>query len=287
MSEASNADQPQSGGATDSQPSDALSHAESRAVDARKGSSPRVTHEVVRLQGDEELDRPVVSLALSGLAAGAAISASVFAEAALSLALGHSPSAELVSGLGYGFGFLIVILGRLQLFTETTITAVLPLANNPTLHNLGRLARLWAVVLLANLAGTFIVAAAINSGAITSPALHGEIIRMGSKLGGMGGWTVFGTAIPAGFLVATIAWILPNARGSEPAVILAVTYLIAIACFSHVIAGSTEVWTALLAGAIDLRAATLGFVLPALAGNILGGTGLFTMLAHGQVKAEL
>lgn len=271
----------------DSQASGMLSGSESREVGKRKASSARVVHEVIRLQGDDELDRPAISLALSGLAAGVAITASVFAQAAIALRLGEEPWVELVTGLGYALGFVIVVMGRMQLFTETTVTAVLPVINNPNWHNFGRLARLWSIVIAANLVGTFVVAAGIIWGGIVTPDMRAEIISLSGHLIGPSPVEVLGHAIPAGFLVASIAWLLPSARGQELGVIIVITWLIAVGGFAHVIASSTEIWTLLLYGQIGLATAIGGFLLPALVGNIIGGTFLFAVLASGQVKAEL
>lgn len=266
--------------AQDSRASDTLSGSESQEVGERKASSARVVHEVVRLQGDDELNRPVISLALSGLAAGVAITASVFAQAAIALRLGGEPRAELVAGLGYAVGFVIVVLGRMQLFTETTVTAVLPVISNPNWHNFGRLARLWSIVLAANLLGTFMVAAGIASGAIVTEDMRAAIIQLSGHIVGPAPIDVLGRAIPAGFLVASIAWSLPSARGQELGVIIVITWLIAIGGFAHVIASSTEIWTLLLLGQIDLATAIGGFLLPALIGNVIGGTFLFAVLAN-------
>ena len=271
----------------DSQPSEALTRSESRQLEKRKAGSSRVVHEVIRLQGDDEMDRPAISLALSGLAAGGGITASVFAQSAISMRLGNTPASELISAFGYSIGFIIVVMGRLQLFTENTITAVLPLINNPTRRNLLRLGRLWGIVLLANLAGTFIVSYGISSGGIASTAVQSEIRQLASHLLEGSPTSVLLHGIPAGFLVAAIAWLLPSSRGSELWVILVITWLISAGGFAHIIASSTEIWVALLMGDIGLANAIGGFLLPALVGNILGGTCLFALLAHGQVKAEL
>lgn len=244
-------------------------------------------HEVVRLQGDEELDRSVLSLLFSGFAAGVGITASVLAETSLHLRLPSAPWAELITSLGYSVGFVIVIMGRLQLFTENTVTAVLPLATHPTWRNLGRLARLWTIVFLANMAGTFLVATLIARHIILSPEQLAAAIEVSSRLLTHDGWTTLLLGMPAGFLIAAIAWIMPNARGSEFWVILLITYVIGIGGFSHVIAGSAESWLLWLNGDATLSWAITGFILPALVGNIIGGTGLFAVLAHGQVRAEI
>jgi formate/nitrite transporter FocA (FNT family) len=271
----------------DAVPSGALTQSEAREVGKRKAGSSRVVHEVIRLQGDDELDRPAISLALSGLAAGVGITASVFAQAAIAMRLEPAPWAPLIAGFGYSIGFVIVVMGRLQLFTENTITAVLPLINNPNWHNFGRLARLWSIVLVANLVGTFLVAAGIAGGGIVTPELQAEIVRLSGHLVADPPLSVLWHGIPAGFLVAGVAWLLPSARGQELGVIILLTWLISIGGFAHVIASSTEIWTALLLGQIDLATAVMGFLLPALVGNILGGSFLFALLAHGQVTAEL
>src|SRR6201996_9092451 len=145
-------------GGHDEQPSTDMSDEDKRSVDERSSGSAKVVHEVVRLQGDEELGRPLQSLIFSGFAAGVAISASLLAEASLYKYLPKADWTNLVVFLGYPVGFVIVILGKLQLFTENTVTAVLPLATHPTFRNVGRLLRLWAAVFAANMAGTLFVA---------------------------------------------------------------------------------------------------------------------------------
>ena len=92
--------------------------------------------------------------------------------------------------------------------------------------------------------------------------------------------------IPAGFYIAAIVWMLPSARGSEVFVIMIFTYLIATGGFTHVIAGSTEAFLLLLDGRIGVADAA-SLILPALAGNVIGGTGLFALLAYGQVRDEI
>jgi formate/nitrite transporter FocA (FNT family) len=93
--------------------------------------------------------------------------------------------------------------------------------------------------------------------------------------------------MPAGFLIASIAWIIPNARGNEFWVITLVTYVIALGGFSHVVAGAAEAWLLMLTEQMSFAGAVHGFILPALFGNLIGGTGLFAVVAHGQVRHEI
>jgi formate/nitrite transporter FocA (FNT family) len=268
-------------------PSQGLSDEETESVAQRKAGSAKVVHEVIRLQGDEELERPTNSLIFSGLSAGVAISASVLAETFIRTRLPDEPWSELVVALGYTVGFIIVIMGNLQLFTENTVTAVLPVATHPTWRNLKRLGKLWTIVFLANCAGTLLVAALMARSIIVSPDQLNAALLLSTRILSQGPLNTLWLGMPAGFLVASIAWILPNARGSEFCVIFLVTYVIALGGFSHVVAGSAEAWLLWLCGRTSFVQACVGLILPSLVGNIIGGTGLFAVLAHGQVRSEL
>lgn len=272
---------------SEQEPVGGLSEDEVEAVAQRKAGSAKVVHEVIRLQGDEELDRPLASLMFSAFAAGVAISASILAEASIAMRLPNEPWKELVVALGYTVGFVLVILGNLQLFTENTVTAVLPLATHPTLRNLGRMLRLWGAVLIANMAGTFLVALLMAHRVVMSGDQLNAALELSRTALDHTPGDVLLLGMPAGFLVATIAWILPNSRGGEFWIVVLITYAIAIGGFSHVVAGSGEAWLMALSGQTSFTAAIFGFILPALAGNIIGGTGLFAVLAHGQVRPEI
>jgi formate/nitrite transporter FocA (FNT family) len=274
-------------GDREAEPSSGMSESDKRSVSKRSSGSAKVVHEVVRLQGDEELDRPVFSLLFSGFAAGVAICASLLTEAFLRMRLPAAPWTELVVSLGYTVGFVIVVLGKLQLFTESTVTAVLPLATHPTGRNLARLLRLWTAVFVANMAGTFLVAALMAGQVIIGPEQLAAAVEVSRPLLTHGSMNTLLIAMPAGFLIASIAWILPNARGSEFWVIVLVTYVIALGGFSHVVAGAAEAWLLMLTGQTNIAGAIGGFILPALLGNVVGGTGLFAVVAHAQVRNEI
>ena len=120
-----------------------------------------------------------------------------------------------------------------------------------------------------------------------TPDQLGAMLDVSRHLQETGAGDAFARGIPAGFILATIAWLLPNARGQEIWVVTLLTYIISLASFSHVIAGSAEAWLLATTGQASFGFAIVGFILPALAGNIIGGTGLFAVLAHAQVRSEL
>ncbi len=268
-------------------PASNLTAGEIREVDKRGLANTKVVHEVVRLQGEEELDRSWPSLVSSGIAAGVSISASVLAKAALVAGLPRDAAwTPLVAALGYTVGFVVVIMGRLQLFTETTVTAVLPVATRPTIANLARLMRVWGLVLAANLAGSALVAGLIAGGFIVTPEHLKAVVEISREALAHSVPELIWLGIPAGFLVASIAWILPNAKGQEIWIIMLITWVVGAGDFSHVVAGSTEAFVLWFSGEIGFGGAFGGFILPALLGNVIGGTGLFAVLAHGTVHGE-
>ncbi len=247
----------------------------------------KLIYEVVRRNGDEELLRPTGSLIWSGVAAGILISFSVLGEAVLRAHLPDAPWRHLVENIGYSFGFLLVILGRMQLFTENTITTVLPLVARWSLGCLRSVLRLWGLVLSANVAGAAAAAAFLAlSGAFSEPIL-GAIQDLSVHATGFSPGTAFMKAIPAGILVASIVWMMPGQEAGNIWIIVLFTWLIAAGDFTHIIAGSVEMWFLLITGDLSGQAAIFDFFLPVLAGNVAGGTAVFALLAWGQVKAEL
>ncbi len=101
-------------------------------------------HEHIRQDGEKELERDAMALLWSAIAAGLSMGASLLAKGIFHVELEGVPGSFLLENLGYTFGFIIVIMARQQLFTENTVTAVLPVMQKPTMSNVGLLMRLWA-----------------------------------------------------------------------------------------------------------------------------------------------
>ncbi len=255
-------------------------------VDALKSADAIDLHRAVREEGEAELERPAGALLWSGLAAGIAINASLVAEGALHAHLPDARWRTAVVALGYPLGFLIVILGRMQLFTESTITAMLPLATRPSWWALRRTLRLWGLVLAANLSGAAIAAGLVALGLLGGEPLRTGMIAVSMPIVALGPVATFFNAIPAGFMIAIIAWTLPNAREQSFLVIFAITYVVAIGGFSHSIVGSVEAFLLLFTGHATAAQAVGSLILPAIVGNLLGGAGIFALLAHAQVRSD-
>jgi len=246
-----------------------------------------VIYEIVRQEGEEEMRRPLASLWWSGIAAGLSIGFSLVAQAILYHHLPDAGWRPLVADLGYTVGFVIVILGRQQLFTENTITPILPLVADFNRRTLWCVARLWGVVFAANMVGTFGFALfnALLPG--TNAEVMGAMLELSRHALDKSWFDQFVFGIGAGFLIAVIVWLLPSAGGTKLLVILLFTYLIAIADFSHIIVGSVEAFLLVLTGEIGMLEMVWRFTVPVLIGNIIGGSALFALLAYAQVKEEI
>lgn len=264
-----------------------LSDKKAREVERKRQLTSPMVYEIVREDGEEELRRPLLSLWWSGLAAGIAISMSVVAEGLLRQHLPDAPWRPLVENFGYCVGFLMVILGRFQLFTENTITAVLPLVARKTSESFIRTARLWGIVLFANVAGTLLFALAALFAGIFTDAQVAAFMDLARHFMDRTALEMLLHGVPAGFLIAIAVWMMPSATGAEFWVVIVVTYMIALGDMAHVVAGSSEAFLLLLSAEIGIGDYLFSFLLPAFTGNVIGGTALFTLLAYGQVKEEL
>ncbi len=261
--------------------------AREQSLDEAASLSPHMIYEVIRREGEEELRRTKRSLFWSGAAAGILISLSVLGEATFRAYLPDTPARFLLENLGYSLGFLAVIMGRMQLFTENTITTVLPLMRKRTLWALGSMLRLWVIVLGANVLGAFAAAALFVYTPAVAPDTFAAIISLSEHATGMPAGEGFWRAIPAGVIVALIVWMLPQASEAAFFLILTFTWMIAAGDFTHIVAGSVEMAVLVLDGSLSGYDAVFRFFLPVLAGNIIGGTVIFTLVAWGQVRDEV
>ncbi|WP_298921942.1 formate/nitrite transporter family protein [uncultured Roseobacter sp.] len=260
---------------------------EEASVQEATALAPKLIYEVIRREGEEEMARPKRSLIWSGIAAGVMISLSVLGEAIFRTYLPPSKSSYLIENLGYSLGFLAVIMGRMQLFTENTITTVLPVMVARTWYSLGCMLRLWTIVMSANVVGAFAVAALFVFTPAIAPEVMKAVVDLSHHATGMGANAAFWRAIPAGVIVALIVWMLPQADSAKFFIVLIFTWLIAAGDFTHIVAGSVEMAVLVWMGELSASGAIGGFFIPVLAGNIIGGTVIFALMAWGQVRDEL
>jgi formate-nitrite transporter family protein len=265
----------------------AFSRKEREAVEEQSRPNAALIHETIRAEGESELERTASALLLSGLAAGLSMGFSLIVEGLLHARLPEAPWRELISNFGYTIGFLIVVLGRQQLFTENTLTPILPLLYHRDGKTLGNVLRLWALVLAANIAATWIIAAVLaHTGVFPADvkAAFAEISRhgMAEPFG-----PTFLKAVFAGWLIALMVWLLPAAEGMRPIVIIVITYVVALGGFAHIVAGSVDAFYLVETGEAGWHDYLWRFFLPTFLGNVVGGVTLVAVLNYGQVAPEL
>lgn len=263
-----------------------LDEQEAERAAERVAVGPQIVWEAIRLEGEEALRRSSSALFWSGLAAGLSMGFSHVVEALLKMHLPESATwTPLISKLGYTTGFVVVVLGRQQLFTETTLTAVLPLLarrNRPTALNM---IRLWGVVLASNLIGALLFATVAARTGLFDQGTRAALATVAAPTMGASFGNTMIRGIFGGWLIALMVWLLPSAEQSRLWVIALITYLVGLGSFSHVIAGSVKVLYLVVLGHVGIGEYAIGFLAPALLGNTIGGVALVAALNHAQVIA--
>lgn len=244
-------------------------------------------HEHIRQDGEKEMERDAMALLWSAIAAGLSMGASLLVKGIFHVKLDGIPGSYVMESLGYTFGFIIVIMARQQLFTENTVTAVLPVMQNPTRKNGGLLLRLWSVVLLGNLIGTAIAAWAFEYMPIFDEATREAFVEIGMDVMKNTPAEMFANAIISGWLVATMVWMFPAAGSAKIVVIILMTWVIALADTTHIVVGAVEIFYLIFNGTIPWTDFLWPFALPTLAGNICGGTFIFALLSHAQIRNDM
>jgi len=260
-----------------------LEEQEKQKADEEESLNASITYEVIRRQGEKELERTPQALAWSGLAAGLSMGFNLVAEGLLRSHLPDTSWRPLVAKLGYSIGFLIVILGSQQLYTENTLTPIVPLLTRKSGEMLGRVLRLWAIVLVTNLIGMIIFAWVVARTTLFDMEVHRAFLGLASEALRGDFATTLVRAIFAGWLIALLVWMLPGAQTAQVPVIIGMTYLVGLAGLAHIVAGSVEVAYLVARGAATWGDYLGRFVAPTLLGNTLGGVTLVAALNHAQV----
>jgi formate/nitrite transporter FocA (FNT family) len=256
-------------------------------ADEEENLNADVTYEIIRREGEGELRRKPPALAWSALAAGLSMGFSLLAQGLLRSHLPEREWTPLVSKLGYSVGFLIVILGSQQLFTENTLTAVVPVMAKRSRHLFRRMMRLWGIVLAGNLIGAHLFAWALARTSLVEPNVHETLGAIGREAIDAPFASTLLSAIFAGWLIALMVWMLPAAKNAQFFVIVVMTWLVGVAGLAHIIAGSADVLYLVFRGECPWADYLERFLAPTLIGNTIGGTVLVAAPNHAQVVGGL
>lgn len=232
---------------------------------------------------EEELRAPARQLFISGVAAGLCAGSSLLASVNVAAQLEDTPYAELGAAAFYGLGFVFIVLGRYQLYTENTLTPVMLVLERR--DSLLKLLRLWALVLAGNVVGATVLGALLHQSGVFEPDAAATLARVGGEATTEGTVRLLWSSVFAGVLVATMVWVVMAVRESMPrlALVLLIASVIPIARLHHCVFGTAEVVFAVLADAATVLGA-LRFFGWCVLGNTLGGVVFVSLLNYAQAK---
>lgn len=247
--------------------------------------------EILGQQLHEELsqfNRPSAGLLISGLSAGLDVGFSLLLMAVM-WTLTHDmlpePLVSILVANMYAIGFIFVILGRSELFTEHTTLAFLPVLNGQT--SLTALAWLWGLIYSANLVGaaTFALLATLIGPALDVVDPQAFRVIAGNLLHHPW-WVVLLSGLLAGWLMGLLSWLVTASRDTISQIIIVwlVTTAIGLTHLHHSILGTVEVLAALFTN----QGATLAdfgfFLVWATLGNAIGGLVFVALIKYGHAS---
>jgi formate-nitrite transporter family protein len=256
----------------------------SQQLDLDRPTATEIFEQVAR-NARRELKRTYLSLTLSGVVGGLTMGLTGLSISVVAAQLGDGKIAQTVAMLLYPLGFIAVILGRGQLFTENTLYPVaLILAER---RHVWSTARLWAIVFPSNLLGALIFSLlAVRTKALDPTVVH-ALTQFGVAASAPTLRHIYWSAVVGGWMIAMVAWLVSGSHSitGSVAVIWLLTFIVGLGHFAHCVASSGEIMSAVLTHALPW-AAYLRWIVPATLGNITGGVVLVTLLEYGQTRLD-
>lgn len=234
----------------------------------------------VTASAEEEINRSARQLFFSGLAAGTSLGATFFGRAVMTNAFPDDPI--LLGNLLYPLGFVIIVLGGYQLFTENTLTPVTLVLTR--LASIPALLRLWGIVLFANVVGAAGIAFILANTGILDPDVAETAFSISDHALHVPWWDLFFKAILAGGLVATMVWLVHAARETIArfVIIWVIMILIPAGNLFHCVTGSLEMFYLVFNGSAELLSVFTNFFVPVVLGNTIGGIVFVTLINYGM-----
>lgn len=261
---------------------------DSPADKAQKKTSGRILRTEVS-EGMAALELPLARLALSGFSAGMDLGFSLFLVAilrSLTQDVLPAPLGDLISAAAYPFGFVVVVLGRSELFTEQTSLAVLPLLARET--TLRRVARLWVVVFISNVAGAAAFAAIAaplgSASGVVRPEVYGHISE---GIVRQEWWLLFWSGVLAGWLMGLLSWLVAAGRDTTSQILIVwmIGMTLGLGRLHHSVLGSVEVLAGVFWGPSSLG--DFGrFLLWSALGNAVGGPVFVALIKFGHAHGK-
>ena len=272
---------------TDEDVREAIDRAQSGAPAAGKAvrdrfSSDEIFQRVVA-SADEEIGVSARELFFSGLAAGFAITLTFLANAT---ATALYPENDLIAAVLYPIGFIYIVMGRYQLYTENTLPPVALVLTR--LASLPLLGRVWGIVLAGNVLGAALGVFVLAQAAVFTPEAAHAATEIGREGIAAGSWALFFKALFAGWIVAGVVWLDHAARDSVTRFLLVYLAFYAISALGlyHVVVTAADTMYLIFTGAAGVISSVLGFWVPVLLGNTIGGVFLVALVNYAQTGED-
>jgi formate/nitrite transporter FocA (FNT family) len=242
--------------------------------------------------GSQRLDRSNLDILVTSVIGGGELSfGALAATAVIGAVLATAPGVELsqalaFAGLVFPIGFIFVIMGRSELFTENFLIPVVSVFK--TERTVGSLALLWSISWIGNMVGAAgISVMLLVPGVVDAPIQHGYVVYAAHKLD-MGLASVFVSAMLAGGVMTTLTWSLISVQHTvaRMAMICAAAYVLVAANLAHSIVSASMMFVGFMGtqyGLVDV----VRWLLVATAGNVVGGVGLVTLFRLAQAHPKV
>jgi len=243
---------------------------------------PEDIYEETRKEGERRLERPFLEVVSTALAAGFDIIAGVVAMALVETQLQHllgKHAAHVFGSVAFGIGFVFLIVGRGELFTENFLVPLAGLDGKER-NAWWKIGELWTVSPIFNvIAGAFLafilsVHSVLPFGTGASIYANGTLAR-------------FVSAVFAGALITAMTWFIEGHRsmGVRMTIAWIAGAILALGSFNHVIVITLELIFGIRFGAHVPWSFVLSNFFLAAAGNMVGGIGLVTLNRFTQARS--
>ncbi|UIP01415.1 formate/nitrite transporter family protein (plasmid) [Halobaculum sp. CBA1158] len=245
-------------------------------------SSDEVFQRIVA-DADHEITSGARELFFAALAGGFAITITLLVYASMY----PQTDSSVVAALLYPIGFIYIIIGGYQLYTENTLPPVALTLER--LASVPALLRHWTIVALGNFAGGAIGAVVLAYGGVLSPEAGAVAVDLAATgVYETTNWELFFRGGFAGLIVAGVVWM--NFAAQDTISRLVVVYLafltIPLGNLNHSVVSFTEAVYLMLVGDLGFLLAMTDFVIPVLVGNTVGGVVLVTVVNYYQTTEE-
>jgi formate/nitrite transporter FocA (FNT family) len=242
-------------------------------------------------EGERRLRRGTAGLLSTGIFGGVDVMLAVLAltvvTGALSVAL-PDEIAHLGGSLFFGIGFVTLVIGRSELFTENFLVPVGTVLQRRA--STSDLARLWAVTMVGNLVGLAVLAAILTRAGLVPPETWEAAGKLADTIARRDLVAAFLSAVLAGTVMTLFTWVAHAVEtdGARIALALLIGFLLAAPSLNHAIVSVGEVAFGVLAGTATVADwGTLAWNFPlSVVGNLLGGLGFVTLARRLQARGE-